>query len=76
MLWDAPFERLAGVPVTTAGSRGDELALRLAVAGVEVRRTASGDLMEAVEAQPPGAVDVVANWPAFNALLARVGRGT
>jgi lipid II isoglutaminyl synthase (glutamine-hydrolysing) len=76
MLWDAPFERLAGVPVTTTGSRGDELALRLAVAGVDVRRTESGDLMEAVEGQPPGAVDVVANWPAFNALLDRVGRGT
>ena len=47
-----------------------------ALAGVDVRRTESGDLMEAVERQPPGAVDVVANWPAFNALLDRVGRGT
>ena len=75
MLWDAPFERLAGVPVTTTGSRGDELALRLAVAGVDVRREASGALMNAIEAQPPGPIDVVANWPAFNALLDTIGRG-
>ena len=75
MLWDAPFERLAGVPVTTTGSRGDELALRLAVAGVDVRREASGALMNAIRAQPPGPIDVVANWPAFNTLLDTIGRG-
>jgi UDP-N-acetylmuramyl tripeptide synthase len=75
MLWDAPFERLAGVPVTTTGSRGDELALRLTVAGVDVTRTPGGGLMTALEAQPAGAVDVVANWPAFNALLDTIGRG-
>jgi UDP-N-acetylmuramyl tripeptide synthase len=76
MLWDAPFERMAGIPVTTTGSRGDELALRLAVAGVDVTREASGALMNAIEAQPSGPVDVVANWPAFNALLAVIGRGS
>lgn len=75
MLWDAPFERLAGVRVTTTGSRGDELALRLAVAGADVRREPSGALISAIESQPPGQVDVVANWPAFNALLQTIGRG-
>lgn len=75
MLWDAPFERLAGIPVTTTGSRGDELALRLAVAGVDVRRETSGELMNAVRTQPAGPIDVVANWPAFNALLDTIGRG-
>jgi UDP-N-acetylmuramyl tripeptide synthase len=75
MLWDAPFERLAGVRVTTTGSRGDELALRLAVAGVDVRREESGALMNAIRSQPPGPIDVVANWPAFNALLDTIGRG-
>lgn len=75
MLWDAPFERLAGIPVTTTGSRGDELALRLAVAGVDVTREPSGGLMSAIGAQPPGPVDVVANWPAFNELLRTIGRG-
>lgn len=75
MLWDAPFERLAGRAVTTAGSRGDELALRLAAAGVEVRR-GSADVVAEIGAQPPGAVDLIANWPAFNAVLDRIGRGT
>ena len=73
MLWDAPFERLAGVPVTTAGSRGDELALRLTVAGVDVSRSGA-DLVNAITRQPAGDVDVVANWPAFNAVLDAIGR--
>lgn len=74
MLWDAPFEELAGTPVTTAGSRGDELALRLATAGVHVSR-AGADVVAAVQSQPPGSVHVIANWPAFNAVLDTIGRG-
>jgi UDP-N-acetylmuramyl tripeptide synthase len=75
MLWDAPFERLAGRTVTTAGSRGDELALRLTAAGVAVSR-GGADVVAEVAAQPAGPVDLVANWPAFNAVLDRIGRGT
>ena len=75
MLWDAPFERLAGTAVTTAGSRGDELALRLMAAGIDVTR-AGEDVVAAVAAQPAGAVHVVANWPAFNAVLDTIGRGS
>jgi UDP-N-acetylmuramyl tripeptide synthase len=74
MLWDAPFERLAGTTITVAGSRRDELALRLAVAGVDVQR-GDDDVMEAVRSRPAGPVDVVANWPAFNAVLDHTGRG-
>jgi lipid II isoglutaminyl synthase (glutamine-hydrolysing) len=73
MLWDAPFERLAGRTVTTAGSRGDELALRLATAGVDVSR-GGADVVAAIAAQPPGQVDVIANWPAFNDVVDRIGR--
>jgi len=29
----------------------------------------------AIEQQPAGPVDLVANWPAFNAVLDRIGRG-
>lgn len=75
MLWDAPFERLTGLRVTTAGSRGDDLALRLVAAGVEVER-ADHNVLTAVTAQRPGPVLLVANWPAFNAVLDRIGRGT
>ncbi|MEO8329664.1 MAG: MurT ligase domain-containing protein [Candidatus Nanopelagicales bacterium] len=74
MLWDAPFERLARLSVTTAGSRGDELALRLVAADVDAHWTGD-DVMAAISGQPPGPVDVVANWPAFNAVLDQIGRG-
>ncbi|HVQ18209.1 MAG TPA: MurT ligase domain-containing protein [Actinomycetes bacterium] len=74
MLWDAPFEELAGVRVTTAGSRGDELAVRLIAAGLEVE-PAGEDVFDVVKRQPPGPVDLVANWPAFNQVLDRIGRG-
>jgi UDP-N-acetylmuramyl tripeptide synthase len=74
MLWDAPFELLAGCAVTTAGSRGDELALRLVAAGVDVQREGD-DVLAAIAAQPAGPVHLVANWPAFNAVLDRIGRG-
>ena len=74
MLWDAPFERLARLSVTTAGSRGDELALRLLAADVDAR-WAGDDVLGAIKAQPAGAVDLVANWPAFNAVLDQIGRG-
>jgi UDP-N-acetylmuramyl tripeptide synthase len=75
MLWDAPFELLAGRQVTTAGSRGDELALRLAAAGVVARR-GGADVVAEIAAQPPGDVDLIANWPAFNAVLDHIGRGS
>jgi lipid II isoglutaminyl synthase (glutamine-hydrolysing) len=74
MLWDAPFEDLVGLSVVTAGNRGDELALRLAAAGVDVERSGA-DVVEAITGQPEGAITLIANWPAFNAVLDRIGRG-
>jgi UDP-N-acetylmuramyl tripeptide synthase len=73
LLWDAPFETLAGRRVTVAGSRGPELALRLSAAGVEFD-LAGDDILAAIEALPPGDVDLVGNWPAFNAVLDVLGR--
>jgi UDP-N-acetylmuramyl tripeptide synthase len=74
MLWDAPFEDLVGLSVVTAGNRGDELALRLAAAGVDVERSGA-DVVEAITGRPEGAITLIANWPAFNAVLDRIGRG-
>jgi len=74
MLWDAPFEELAGLRVATAGNRGDELALRLTAAGVDVQRCGD-DVVAAITEQPSGPVILAANWPAFNAVLDRIGRG-
>ncbi len=73
MLWDAPFERLAGRSVTAVGSRGAELELRLTVAGVDVEN-AGEDIVTALRAFPPGDVDLIGNWPAFNAVLDVLGR--
>jgi len=73
LLWDAPFETLAGRRVAVAGSRGPELALRLSAAGVEFD-LAGDDILAAIEALPPGNVDLVGNWPAFNAVLDVLGR--
>jgi lipid II isoglutaminyl synthase (glutamine-hydrolysing) len=73
MLWDAPFERLAGRSVTAVGSRGAELELRLAVAGADVSY-AGPDILAALRALPPGNVDLIGNWPAFNAVLDVLGR--
>jgi len=73
MLWDAPFERLTGRSVTAVGSRGAELQLRLTVAGVDVDYAGS-DIVAALRALPPGDVDLIGNWPAFNAVLDVLGR--
>lgn len=82
-LWDVPFEALAGRPVIATGERGRDLAVRLHYAEVDHRY--AGDLLEAVRAAarlavpapdaPAGAppqLDVVANYTAFQALLARL----
>ena len=79
-LWDVPFEALAGRPVIATGERGRDLAVRLRYAEVDHRYAA--DLLEAVRAaarlaaapspSPAPVFDVVANYTAFQALLARL----
>ncbi len=70
-LWDAPFERLAGRTVVAAGNRAADVALRMQVAGLDVRIVA--DPAAAIRSLPPGTVDVAANYPAFLALAATLG---
>lgn len=70
-LWDAPFERLAGRTVVAAGNRAADVALRMQVAGLEVRVVP--DPAAAIRSLPPGSVDVAANYPAFLALAATLG---
>lgn len=72
-VWEAPIERLAGRPVIATGVRAHDIALRLELAGLEVR--AIPDPFEAIRAVPPGPVTVATNYPAFLELrdaLARV----
>ena len=70
-LWDAPFERLAGRTVVAAGNRAADVALRMHVAGLDVRIVP--DAAAAIRSLPPGTVDVAANYPAFLALAATLG---
>ncbi len=70
-LWDAPFERLAGRTVVAAGNRAADVALRMHVAGLDVRIVP--DPGGAIRSLPPGPVDVAANYPAFIALAATLG---
>ena len=70
-LWDAPFERLAGRTVVAAGNRAADVALRMHVAGLDVRIVP--DPAAAIRSLPPGTVDVAANYPAFLALAATLG---
>lgn len=70
-LWDVDYTRLAGRPVLVIGQRRLDLAVRLQVAGVEF--TVHDDLDDAVAAAPPGLIDVIANYTAFQQLRAKVG---
>jgi UDP-N-acetylmuramyl tripeptide synthase len=72
-VWEAPIERLAGRPVIATGVRAHDIALRLELAGLDVR--AIPDPFDAIRAVPAGPVTVATNYPAFLELrdaLARV----
>ena len=72
-LWDVPFERLAGRPVVVTGERATDLAVRLHYA--EVAHEVRPDLRACVDALPPGACDLVANYTAFVQARANLARG-
>lgn len=69
-LWDVPFERLAGRLVLASGERSRDLAVRLRYAGVEHRH--HPDPVAAITEAGAPAVDVVANYTAFQALRTRL----
>ncbi|MDR1294234.1 MAG: MurT ligase domain-containing protein [Bifidobacteriaceae bacterium] len=74
-LWDVPFELLAGRDAWATGERRFDLAVRLSVAGVTVVGVTADPLAAAAEAARGGAVeavDMVANYTAFQAVRARV----
>ncbi|GAA3134750.1 MurT ligase domain-containing protein [Streptosporangium carneum] len=71
-LWDVDYRVLRGRPVYVTGERKLDLALRLDVAGVPFQLT--GSFAEALAAQPPGKVDVIANYTAFQQIRSEFGR--
>ncbi|GAA1344686.1 DUF1727 domain-containing protein [Saccharothrix algeriensis] len=71
-LWDVPFERLRGRRVIASGERATDLAVRLTYA--EVEHAVVPDPLVAIDAMPPGAVEVIANYTAFRDLNARAAQ--
>lgn len=72
-LWDVPFERLQGRPVTASGERAWDLAVRLRYG--EVAHTIVEDPLDALRGAGDGAdFDVVANYTAFQEIRSNLRR--
>ena len=70
-LWDVDYPQLHGHPIFVLGDRKLDLAVRLEVAGLDFRVCETLD--EAVQLAPPGRIEVIANYTAFQDLRRRVG---
>jgi lipid II isoglutaminyl synthase (glutamine-hydrolysing) len=70
-LWDVEYEQLAGRSVICTGPRAHDLAVRLTYAGVEHR--IEHDLRTAIAGSDAPAVDVIATYTPFQALLKMAG---
>ena len=71
-LWDVDYRVLAGRPVLVTGERRVDLAVRLEADGIPFDLV--DDIEAAVDAVPPGQLDVIANYTAFQHIRAVVGR--
>jgi UDP-N-acetylmuramyl tripeptide synthase len=71
-IWDTEHDALAGRPVVAIGERRMDMAARLAAAGADFQ--IAPDLAAAVGMLPPGPVDVLANYTAFQQIRKEVGR--
>lgn len=69
-LWDVPFERLAGCPIATAGTRTLDVAVRLAHAGNRPVSVVS-DPLEAATALPGDDPVIAASYSVFHGLGVR-----
>jgi UDP-N-acetylmuramyl tripeptide synthase len=71
-LYDVDFSPLRGRPVLITGDRAYDLAVRLDVNDVPFRHVRTFD--EAIEATPPGRLEVIANYTAFQDIRAELDR--
>jgi len=71
-LWDVDYRVLRGRPVLVAGERRLDLAVRLEADEVEFEL--AGGVDDAVAKVPPGALDVIANYTAFQQIRTTLGR--
>ncbi len=71
-LYDVDFSPLRGRPVLITGDRAYDLAVRLEVNDVPFRHVRTFD--EAIRATPPGRLEVIANYTAFQDIRAELDR--
>lgn len=71
-LWDVDYRVLQGRTVFVTGERRLDLAVRLEADDVEFRLV--DDIADAVAATPPGPMDVIANYTAFQQIRTAFGR--
>ena len=63
-LYDVHFEELAGRRIVVVGRRATDLLVRLSMDGLTSIERADS-VVAALDALPPGPVDVIANYSAF-----------
>jgi len=73
-LYDVPFTHLHGRRVTVTGRRATDMLVRLEMAGLTDVHEAP-DLTSAITAQPTAAVEIIANYTAFQDARKLLGRG-
>jgi len=71
-LWDVDYRGLRGRPVFVTGERQLDLAVRLEAD--QVAFELAGGIDDVVDRVPPGDLDVIANYTAFQQIRAVVGR--
>ncbi len=71
-LWDVDYRVLSGRRVLITGERRTDLAVRLEAAQVPFE--VAGDIDAAIDRVPPGELDVIANYTAFQQIRAALGR--
>jgi len=71
-LWDVDYRLLGGRRVLVAGERRLDLAVRLEADQVDFEL--ADDVDDAVAKVPPGALDVIANYTAFQQIRTALGR--
>ena len=71
-LFDVDFSPLLGRPVMISGDRAYDLAVRLSVNDVPFQHVPS--FAQAVAATPPGRLEVIANYTAFQDIRAELDR--
>jgi len=71
-LWDVDYRVLRGRPVLVTGERRLDLAVRLEADQIDF--TLAEDIDDAVDRVPPGGLDVVANYTAFQQIRTTLGR--